>query len=255
LTCGMLTASLIQVDDTRGYVRLALLVALLAGLAAVVNWLSGLGHGRDDLVAALRATVQLAVVGLVIAVVLQSWWLTTLFVAVMASVASVTAGRRLARGQRWVLAAIPVGGSALPVAAVLLLSGLVPVTPIAVVPVVGILVGGSMTATSLAGRRSLDALRNRHGEFEAALSLGFYDRDARLLVARDDAGLALIPGLDQTRTVGLVTLPGAFVGMLLGGATPIQAAAVQLLVLTALLLVQAVAAAASLELVARAGFG
>jgi putative ABC transport system permease protein len=72
----MLTASLIQVDDTRGYVRLALLVALLAGLAAVVNWLTGLGHGRDDLVAALRATVQLAVVGLVIAVVLQSWWLT-----------------------------------------------------------------------------------------------------------------------------------------------------------------------------------
>ena len=65
LTCGMLTASLIQVDDTRGYVTLALLVALLAGLAAGVNRVSGLGHGRDDLVAALRATVQLAVVGLV----------------------------------------------------------------------------------------------------------------------------------------------------------------------------------------------
>ena len=114
LTCGMVTASLIQVDDTRGYVTLALLVALLAGLAAGVNRVSGLGHGRDDLVAALRATVQLAVVGLVIAVVLQSWWLTTLFVAVMVSVASVTAGRRLARGRRWVLAAIPVCGSALP---------------------------------------------------------------------------------------------------------------------------------------------
>ena len=108
MTCGMVTASLIQVDDTRGYVTLALLVALLAGLAAGVNRVSGLGHGRDDLVAALRATVQLAVVGLVIAVVLQSWWLTTLFVAVMVSVASVTAGRRLARGRRWVLAAIPV---------------------------------------------------------------------------------------------------------------------------------------------------
>jgi UDP-glucose/iron transport system permease protein len=171
------------------------------------------------------------------------------------SVASVTAGRRLARGRRWALAAIPVSGSALPVAAVLLLSGLVPVTPIAVVPIVGILVGGAMTATSLAGRRTLDALRTRHGELEAALSLGFYDRDARLLVVRDDAGLALVPGLDQTRTVGLVTLPGAFVGMLLGGATPIQAAAVQLLVLAALLLVQAVAATATLELIARAGFG
>jgi putative ABC transport system permease protein len=43
--------------------------------------------------------------------------------------------------------------------------------------------------------------------------------------------------------------------MLMGGATPIQAAAVQLLVLAALLLVQSVAAATTLELVARAEFG
>ena len=87
----------------------------------------------------------------------------------------------------------------------------------------------------MAPRRSpasvLDALRNPRGEYEAALSIGLEDRDAALLVARDDAALALVPGLDQTRTVGLVTLPGAFVGMLLGGASPLQAAAVQLLVL------------------------
>jgi putative ABC transport system permease protein len=72
LTGPVLTASLIQVEDTRGYLTLVLLVAVLAGLAAAVNRLSGLGHGRDDLVAAVRATVQLAAVGLVIAVVLQS---------------------------------------------------------------------------------------------------------------------------------------------------------------------------------------
>ncbi len=250
----MQTASLIQVDDTSGYVTLAVLVAALAGLAALVNRLSGLGHARDDLVAAARATLQLAVVGLVIAAVLRSWWLTAAFVAMMAAVASTTAGRRLARQGRWPLACVPVCLSALPVTAVLLLSRLVPTTPIAVVPIVGILVGGAMTATTLAGRRTLEGLRQRRGEVEAALSLGLLDRDARLLIVRDDAALALLPGLDQTRTVGLVTLPGAFVGMLLGGATPLQAAAVQLLVLAALLLVQAVATATTLELVARGGF-
>ena len=46
---------------------------------------------------------------------------------------------------------------------------------------------------------------------------------------------ALVPALDQTRTVGLVTLPGAFVGVLLGGGTPIQAGATQVLVLLGLL--------------------
>ena len=249
-----MTASLILVDDPSAYITLAVLVAALAGLAAVVNRLSGLGHARDDLVAAARATLQLGAVGLVIAAVLQSWWLTLLFVVMMASVASATAGRRLARHGRWPLASIPVCLGALPVTAVLLLSRLVPTTPIAVVPIVGIFVGGAMTATTLAGRRTLDGLRNRRGEVEAALSLGLPDRDARLLIIRDDAALALLPGLDQTRTVGLVTLPGAFVGMLLGGATPLQAAAVQLLVLAALLLVQAVATASTLELVARSAF-
>jgi putative ABC transport system permease protein len=61
----------------------------------------------------------------------------------------------------------------------------------------------------------------------------------------------LIPILDQTRTVGLVTLPGAFVGMLLGGASPIDAGAVQLFVLVALLAVEAIAVVLVAELVAR----
>ncbi|NUK04499.1 ABC transporter permease, partial [Streptomyces lunaelactis] len=69
--------------------------------------------------------------------------------------------------------------------------------------------------------------------------------------ARGPAADALLPGLDQTRTVGLVTLPGAFVGMLLGGASPALAGAVQLFVLVALMAVQAVAVSLVLELVAR----
>jgi putative ABC transport system permease protein len=241
---------LITVDSLGGYLRLGIVVAVLAGLAAVTNYVGKLGHARADVQAAARATLQLLVVGLLITAVLQSWLLTGLFVALMLTVASVTAGRRLVPRGRWYWAATPVCVSSLPVGLGLLASGLVPFTQIAVVPVLGILIGGSMTTTTLAGRRTLDSLRSRAGEVEAALSLGFERRDARLLISRDEAGLALLPGLDQTRTVGLVTLPGAFVGMLLGGASPVQAAAVQLLVLVALLLVQAIAAAVTLELIA-----
>ena len=42
-----------------------------------------------------------------------------------------------------------------------------------------------------------------------------------------------MPGIDQNRTVGLVTLPGAFVGVLIGSGDPVQAGAAQVLVLTA----------------------
>jgi putative ABC transport system permease protein len=48
--------------------------------------------------------------------------------------------------------------------------------------------------------------------------------------------------MDQTRTTGLVTLPGAFIGALLGGANPTQAARFQLVVLAAILAAQAIVA-------------
>jgi len=252
-------AALVSVDGVSGLVRLALVVVVCAGLAAVINRWGQLGHGRDDLLAALRACLQLGVVGLLILAVLRSWWLTLGFIILMLSVASLTAGRRLtakglSRRSTWWFAVAPVVLGAVPVAGGLMLSGLIPRETIAVVPIVGILIGGAMTATTLAGKRALDALRTSHGEYEAALSIGLPPRNSALLIAREDASLALVPGLDQTRTVGLVTLPGAFVGMLLGGASPLQAAAVQLVVLVALLLVQAIAVLVTVELVARGSF-
>jgi putative ABC transport system permease protein len=62
---------------------------------------------------------------------------------------------------------------------------------------------------------------------------------------------ALVPPMDQTRTVGLVTLPGAFVGVLIGSGNPVQAAAAQILVLIGLLAAETVAVAVVLELVTR----
>lgn len=79
----------------------------------------------------------------------------------------------------------------------------------------------------------------------------FLPRDAALEIRRPAAAGALVPALDQTRTVGLVTLPGAFVGMPLGGASPIQAGLVQFVVLVALLAAEAVAVLVTVELAAR----
>ena len=53
---------------------------------------------------------------------------------------------------------------------------------------------------------------------------------------------ALVPAIDQTRNVGLVVLPGAYVGLLLAGATPLEAGRVQLLVLAGLLAAETAAA-------------
>lgn len=227
----------------------AALLVLLMTAAAAVAWLGRLGEGLAVVTASVRAAAQLGAVSLVIAAVLQSWWSTTAFIVMMFAVAAVTSARRTGARRSWP-AAIPIAAGVLPAAAAIAVARPVPWSPVSVLPIAGILIGGAMTATSLAGRRALDELRARHGEFEAALALGFDHRDAALLVCRPTAGHALLPALDQTRTVGLVTLPGAFVGVMLGGGSALQAGQVQLLVLIALLAVEAVAIVIVVELVA-----
>ncbi|MGW0737360.1 ABC transporter permease [Streptomyces sp. NPDC002851] len=233
----------------------ALIILLLtaAAVAAVLR-LSPDGsyrRGREIALAGARATAQLAMVSLLLGWVLHTPPALLGFILLMFGVAIRTAGRRITPNPTWWWAALPIATPVVPVVAGLVLGGLVPVDGIALIPVTGILIGGALTAAVTSGRQALDELGTRHGEFEAYLALGLEQRNARLEVVRPVASEALVPGLDQTRTVGLVTLPGAFVGMLLGGASPFTAGAVQLFVLVALMAVQALSVAITVELVAR----
>lgn len=230
----------------------ALVFLLLVGL--LVSRLGQLAQEKAIAVAAGRAVVQLALVALVLVAVVRSLIFSVLFVLGMFAVASWTAGRRLAHSRAAWWAALPVGVGTLPGVGLAVATGVVPMEGIAIVPVAGILIGGAMTATSLAGRRALEEMKARRGEYEAGLSLGLLSRDSALELCRPAGAQALVPVLDQTRTVGLVALPGAFVGTLLGGASPAEAGAVQVLILVALLAVEATAVVVTTELVARGTF-
>ena len=230
---------------------LAVVLAVLVALAAGVALAGRLPVARATVTASVRAVVQLAAVSAVIVAVFRSAWLTAGFVALMFAVATVTAARRATRDRTGLLVGLPMAAGVAPVLALVLATGLVPLTPVAVVPIAGILIGGAMTAAGLAGRRALDDLRDRVGEYEARLALGYPNAVARRDVCRLPAAQALLPALDQTRTVGLVALPGAFVGVLLGGGGPIEAGATQVLVLVGLLAAETVAVVVVVELVAR----
>ncbi len=243
---GGMSSTLLPVEPALG-VAMAVLVVVAVAVSAVAR----LGYDRAIVTAALRAVAQLALVALVLAAVVRVAPLTAAFLLLMLATATVTAGRRMTRDRSWTWAVVPVAAGPLLVVTTLLATGVLPADPLAVIAVAGILIGGAMTAAALAGRRALDELIARRGEVEAALSVGLLPRDAALEIARPQAATALIPALDQTRTVGLVVLPGAFVGMLIGGADPIQAGAVQLFVLIGLLAVETVAVALTIELVAR----
>jgi putative ABC transport system permease protein len=224
-------------------VRLAVGLVVLLAIALVALTVARVHRRRDVLIAAVRAVVQLAVVALALRGVFAAPVFVLLVLAVMFVVATWTATRRLRGfpGAGW---AVVVACGAGAVVSIGLICGL-PVLDRSVrtlVAVSGIVVGGTMTAATLTGRRLLDGLRRRREEVEAWLALGATHRQAVVAIARDAASEALVPALDQTRTVGLVTLPGAFVGALLGGASAVDAARFQIVVLVGLLCAQSLTA-------------
>jgi len=234
------------------------LAQLLASAAFVLAaaWLAHrqrLGLSRALLTAALRAALQLAVVGALIALVFELPALAIAFVAIMVTTASLTAGSRMRAlpGSR----RIAIGAIALPALSavgILLLVGAFDATPRATIPTAGILIGGAMLATTLTGRRLVEDLTGGIDEIETRLALGDRARDALAPLTRRAIAGAMVPLVDQTRSAGLVTLPGTFVGLVLGGASPETAARVQLTVLLTLLLVQLLSALLTAELVTRA---
>jgi putative ABC transport system permease protein len=138
------------------------------------------------------------------------------------------------------------------VVAVILLTRTIPPTGIALIPVVGILAGNTMNGHTLACRRAFAALREERSQYDAGLSVGLSRSQAVSEVIHRRIPEALIPGLDQVATAGVVTLPGAFIGVLLGGGTPAQAAAAQVLVLVGIMAAQTTTAVVAERLIGKA---
>ncbi|HSP37073.1 MAG TPA: ABC transporter permease [Frankiaceae bacterium] len=220
---------------------IAVLILLAVGVSALAI---ARVPGKAALASATgRAALQLAVVGALVTGVLRAPLATALFLAVMLTVACGTTVRRLQALHPKVLhvALACVAGAAATVP-VVLATGALPASTRYVLALSGITLGGTMTACTLAGRRLHDSLLRRRDEVEGWLALGATSRQAVVDLVRRSVFEGLVPALDQTRTVGLVTLPGAFVGALAGGATAGSAARFQLLVLVSLLAAESIAA-------------
>lgn len=220
-----------------------LAVAVLLGITLLVVTVARVRVRSDAAIAVARAAAQLVVVALVIAWVFQHPEGVVLYLGVMVVAATATSARRIRCGMRWA----PLVGLAIVVGATtavvpVLVTGALAWRAETIVPFAAQIIGGSMTAASLSGARLRDDIARDWGQVEAWLAIGATPRQAVADFGRVAAGRALIPAIDQTRSAGLVTLPGAFVGLLLGGASPAEAAEVQLLVLAGLLAAETVAA-------------
>ena len=228
---------------TAADVRFGVGLALLIGTALAVLTLAGVHQRRAILTAVARAALQLAFVAAALRGVFATPPAVVAVLAVMLCVAVWTSARRISAhpgAARAAGCAIPSG--ALVAIAIVLGPPMLPRDTRSLIAVSGIVIGGCMTSSTLTGRYLADSMHRQRDEVEAWLALGATSRVAVRELARGAVFNALVPALDQTRTVGLVTLPGAFVGALVGGASAGEAARFQLTVLVALLCAETVTA-------------
>jgi len=219
------------------YLWFAAGLLVVTGLTLGVTWAAGVRLGLFPLWVIVRAAVQLSVVALLLRGILAFPATVAAFLLLMLTTASWTAAGRVSqlwRGRRAAVLGVVTG--AVVTLVVVFALRLVDLEVRYVVAVGGIIVGNSMSAATLAGRSFLRGARARAGEVEAWLALGATPARAHEEIGHEAVRESLIPSLDQTKSTGLVTLPGAFVGALFGGASPAQAAQFQLVVLAGIAL-------------------
>lgn len=237
-----------------GGVALSLLLVVIA-VGVVLR--QRLGLTRDVLLAAARAAGQLIAVGAALG------WLfrhagaagSLAWVTGMVLIGGRVAARR-GKGVPRARVAATLGlatGTAVTLG-LLVGTGVVDHQPRVVVPVAGMVVSVALTGCGLVLVRLRDEVERSRPLVEARLALGLSAEDAFNPHLRSALRTALIPGIDSTRVVGLISLPGAMTGLILAGVDPLVAIRYQVVVMYLGLGAPAVAATITALLVRRALF-
>jgi putative ABC transport system permease protein len=220
-----------------GLADVAATLALVAAAVAIAIW-ERTDLEADIAVAVLRSFLQLTAIGYVIEAIFDSdsiLWVA-LLLAVMVVFGAFTARARAKRVPHafWpLLCALAVAATA--TLALVLALGVFPADARYLVPVGGMVIGNAMTAAAVALNRLGDEVNDASARIEATLALGATAAEAIRPIARRSLRSGMIPLIDSTKTTGLIFFPGTMVGMLLAGASPIDAVRLQLVLLYTLL--------------------
>lgn len=229
---------------TEDLLRTGIGVLILLAATTAVLTVTGVPRRWSAASAILRGTLQLAALSLVLTGVISHPGWVALSLLVMFGAATFTSTGRLGWSPRRLgLVAGAMGAGVLVALAVVFATGAVALTSRSVLAIGGIVIGSAMATSTLAGRRLLQAAADRRGEIEGWLALGATPAQATAPIARHALTEALVPSTDQTRTTGLVTMPGAFVGAIFGGLSPLEAGRFQIVVLACIMAAAAITGA------------
>ena len=211
------------------------LASSLVLIAILLSMWQRLGLERQILWASIRALVQLLLVGVVLALLLRPgtsiWWSLAWVLLMLPFAADVVARRAPEVPHVRRLSLIAFGVTSVVILGLLFGLRVFPLEPRTLVPLAGMMIGNSMTATVLVATRLVAEFQDNRALIEIRLALGFRAQDAFRPYLRSALRTALIPQIETTKAVGIVFLPGAMTGLILAGVDPIEAVRVQIVVM------------------------
>ncbi|MDB4868431.1 MAG: fetB [Cohnella sp.] len=209
---------------------------VFVAVAFFISLWQKLGLERDLFVGTVRSAVQLLLVGYVLQYVFKSNHplIVGLIVLVMIGVATWHAGKR-GEGLRGIYLRIGISIFTTEAVTLGLLLGLkiIPFTTQFIIPISGMTIGNAMVVSSLYLNQMKRETVSARGEAETLLALGASPRQAVHDLLKRSVRASMIPTIDGMKTVGLVQLPGMMTGMIVAGASPLDAVRYQILIMFA----------------------
>jgi len=214
----------------------SVLLLLAGGLSVALN----LGLEKSLGIAALRTTVQLTLIGLVLKILFQlvsPWW-TGLAALVMVLLAGreATARQTLRLRDGW--------GYSIATTSLVTASGIVTVLalttairpepwydPRFALPLLGMVMGNTMNGVAVGMERLSSTLKREKDAIEARLSLGHSRRDAVRPYVQESLRAGLMHIINAMSAAGLISLPGMMTGQILAGVSPTEAVKYQILIM------------------------
>jgi putative ABC transport system permease protein len=220
-------------------VDLAIAGVLVLLLAFFTNRL-GLGFGKRLIISGVRTAVQLLLVGMILRQLFSAYniWLILLLALVMILIA----GREIMVRQKIRVRGVygyGVGVFSMAVSsfAIAFFSLVVIIevdpwyTPQYAIPLLGMLLGNTMTGISLATDKLTSEIYAQRNLIEQRLYLGETWQTASEDIRKNAMRTGMIPIINAMAAAGVVSLPGTMTGQILGGSPPLEAVKYQILIL------------------------
>ena len=218
---------------------LSIAALLVVGLA-ILSWRLRLGVERRMLIAALRSILQLTLLGLVLRTLFAQSnpvyiGALTLFMLAVAGYEVMARQENRYRGA-WGMgigtASMFISSFSITLVALHLVVRVDPwYTPQYLIPLLGMLLGNTMSGIAIALDNLTQNARRQKGIIEARLILGSDWNQAIEDIRRDALRSGLIPIINAMAAAGVVSLPGMMTGQILAGSPPLEAAKYQIMIL------------------------